>query len=102
MAYIKKAANYKFILNGSANPKIKEIMVIEDDGTVYFPIKEVASYLGIKVIMENTQINQKIKNKCYVQCNDEVANFTLNSKKIYKLTTTRKIQIMNIIIQTNQ
>ena len=24
-----------------------------------------------------------------MQCNDEVANFTLNSKKIYKLTTTR-------------
>ena len=88
MAYIKKQRTTS-LFEWFSKPKIKEMMVIEDDGTIYFPIKEIASYLVIKAIMENTLINQKIKNKCYVQCNDEVANFTLNSKKIYKLTTTR-------------
>jgi flagellar basal body-associated protein FliL len=47
MAYIK-SSELQVYLNGSANPKIKEMMVIEDDGTIYFPIKEIASYLGYK------------------------------------------------------
>ena len=36
----------KLYVNGSTNEKVKEMMVIEDDGTIYFPIKEIASYLG--------------------------------------------------------
>ena len=88
MAYIK-SSELQVYLNGSANPKIKEMMVIEDDGTIYFPIKEIASYLGYKSYNGEYSDKSEDKNKCYVQCNDEVANFTLNSKKIYKLTTTR-------------
>ena len=88
MAYIK-SSELQVYLNGSANPKIKEMMVIEDDGTIYFPIKEIASYLGYKSYNGEYSDKSEDKNKCYVQCNDEVANFTLNSKKIYKLTTTQ-------------
>ena len=88
MAYIK-SSELQVYLNGSANSKIKEMMVIEDDGTIYFPIKEIASYLGYKSYNGEYSDKSEDKNKCYVQCNDEVANFTLNSKKIYKLTTTR-------------
>ena len=36
----------KLYLNGSTNERVKEMMVIEDDGTVYLPIKDVAGYLG--------------------------------------------------------
>ena len=36
----------KLYINGSTNEKVKEMMVVEEDGTVYFPIKEIASYLG--------------------------------------------------------
>ena len=89
IAYIKNNT-LKLYLNGTQNEKVKEIMVIEDDGTVYFPIKEVASYLGYKSYNGEYSDKSEDQNKCYVQCNDEVANFTLNSKKIYKLTTTSK------------
>ena len=34
MAYIK-SSELQIYLNGSANTKIKEMMVIEDDGTIY-------------------------------------------------------------------
>ena len=88
MAYIK-SSELQVYLNGSANSKIKEMMVKEDDGTIYFPIKEIASYLGYKSYNGEYSDKSEDKNKCYVQCNDEVANFTLNSKKIYKLTTTQ-------------
>ena len=36
----------KLFVDGNINEKVKEMMVVEDDGTVYFPIKDVASYLG--------------------------------------------------------
>ena len=49
----------KLFVDGNINEKVKEMMVVEDDGTVYFPIKDVASYLGYQVIMESIQINQK-------------------------------------------
>ena len=88
MTYIR-SSELQVYLNGSANSKIKEMMVIEDDGTIYFPVKEIASYLGYKSYNGEYSDKSEDKNKCYVQCNDEVANFTLNSKKIYKLTTTR-------------
>ena len=88
MAYIK-SSELQVYLNGSANSKIKEMMVKEDDGTIYFPIKEIASYLGYKSYNGEYSDKSEDKNKCYVQCNDEVANFTINSKKIYKLTTTQ-------------
>ena len=88
MTYIR-SSELQVYLNGSANSKIKEMIVIEDDGTIYFPVKEIASYLGYKSYNGEYSDKSEDKNKCYVQCNDEVANFTLNSKKIYKLTTTR-------------
>ena len=78
----------KLYINGSLNEKVKDLMIVEDDGTVYFPIKDIASYLGYKSYNGEYSDKSEDKSKCYVQCDDEVANFTLNSKKIYKLTTT--------------
>ncbi len=87
MTYIK-GSQLQIYVNGVPNNKVTEMMVIEEDGTIYFPIKEIASYLGYKSYNGEYSDKSEDQNKCYVQCNDEVANFTLNSKKIYKLTTT--------------
>lgn len=87
MSYIK-SSQLQIYVNGASNNKITDMMVIEEDGTIYFPIKEIASYLGYKSYNGEYSDKSEDQNKCYVQCNDEVANFTLNSKKIYKLTTT--------------
>lgn len=76
----------KLSINGITNEKVKEMMVIENDGTVYFPIKEIASYLGYESFNGEYSDKSEEASKCYVQSEDEIANFTLNSNKIYKLT----------------
>lgn len=78
----------KLYVNGSASEKVKNMMVVENDGTVYFPIKEVAAYLGYESFNGEYTDKSEDASKCYIQCDDEVANFTLNSNKIYKLTTS--------------
>ena len=75
----------KLYINGNTNEKVKEMMVVESDGTIYFPIKVIASYLGYESY--NGEYTNKSENasKCYIQSEEEIANFALNSNKIYKL-----------------
>lgn len=83
--YIKDST-LKFYINGSTNEKAKEMMVVESDGTIYFPIKDIASYLGYESYNGEYTDKSEEASKCYIQSEDEIANFTLNSNKIYKLT----------------
>ena len=76
----------KLYINESLNEKVKEMMVVEADGTIYFPIKDIASYLGYESYNGEYTDKSEEASKCYIQCEDEIANFTLNSNKIYKLT----------------
>lgn len=76
----------KLYINGSINEKVKEMMVVESDGTIYFPIKDIAAYLGYESYNGEYTNKSEEANKCYIQSEDEIANFTLNSNKIYKLT----------------
>lgn len=76
----------KLYVDGSINEKVKEMMVVEDDGTVYFPIKDVASYLGYQSYNGEYTDKSEEASKCYIENDNEIANFTLNSNKIYKLT----------------
>lgn len=76
----------KLYLNGSTNERVKEMMVIENDGTIYFPIKDIAAYLGYESYNGEYTDKSEDASKCYIQSEDEIANFALNSNKIYKLT----------------
>ncbi len=78
----------KLYINGNTNEKVKEMMVIEADGTIYFPIKEIAAYLGYESYNGEYADKSEDASKCYIQCDDEIVNFALNSNKIYKLTTS--------------
>lgn len=78
-------AQLKVSVNGQVNQKVKDMLVIEADGTVYVPIKEIASYLGYESYNGEYSDKSEDTSKCYVQSENEVANFSLNSKKIYKL-----------------
>lgn len=80
----------KFTLNGQLNEQIKELVVVEDDGTVYFPIKEIAGYLNYESYNGEYTDKSEEPSKCYVQSENEIANFTLASNKIYKLDLTDK------------
>lgn len=84
LAYIQNS-KLKVSVNGQVNEKVKNLLIIEADGTVYVPIKEIASYLGYESYNGEYSDKSEDTSKCYVQSENEVANFTLNSKKIYKL-----------------
>ena len=45
LLYIQ-STTLKLTLDGQSNEKLKQLLVFENDGTIYVPIKEVASYLG--------------------------------------------------------
>ena len=45
LMYIKSTV-LKLTIDGQANDKLKEMLVFEDDGTIYVPIKEVATFFG--------------------------------------------------------
>lgn len=73
-------------IDGQANEKVKQMLVFESDGTIYVPIREIATYLGYQSYRGEYNRESEDVNKCYIQSEDEIANFTLNSKKIYKLS----------------
>lgn len=79
----------KLTIDAKANDKLKELLVFEDDGTIYAPIKEIASYFGYTSYNGEYSEKSEIQNKCYVQNENEVANFELGQNKIYKLDLTK-------------
>lgn len=92
VAYLMYVKNntLKLYLDGESNEKLKELLAIEEDGTVYVPIRDVASYLGYDSYSGEYSDKSEDRSKCYVQNKEgkEVANFTLNSNKVYKLDLT--------------
>ena len=60
-------------------------MLVEEGSTTYVPIRDIASYLGYESYSGDYAERSEEKNKCYIQSNNEIANFVLNSNKIYKL-----------------
>lgn len=80
----------KLTLDGQINDKLKQILVIEEDGTVYFPIKETAIFFGYESF--NGEYSDKSENpsRCYVQSENEIVNFSLGSNKLYKLDLSKR------------
>lgn len=75
----------RLYINGSTNEKVKEMMIVEADGEIYFPIRDIATYLGYESYNGEYAAKSEDANKCYIQNSNEIANFVLNSNKIYKL-----------------
>ena len=103
IAYIMyvKSNTLKVYLDGQTNDKLKELLMIEEDGTVYAPIKEIASYFGYESY--NGEYTEKSENasKCYIQNENEVVNFTLNSNKIYILDLTKSSENYEYVYTKN-
>lgn len=89
MAYLQ-SKTLKLTLDGASKEEIKQLLVFEEDGTIYVPIKEIAKYFGYESYNGEYQGISEEMSKCYVQSENEIANFTLGSNKIYKLDLTKK------------
>ena len=79
----------KLTIDGQANEKLKNLLVIESDGTIYAPIKEIASYFGYESYNGEYTEKSEEQSKCYVINDNEIANFELGQNKIYKLDLTQ-------------
>ena len=86
LVYVQ-STTMRLILDGQSNESLKQIIYMEN-GKMYFPIKEVASYLGYSSYNGEYSQRSEDQSKCYVQSENEVANFSLDSKTIYKLDLT--------------
>ena len=84
MMYLERA-RLKLVLNGQQNEDVKELLVIESDATIYVPVRAISSYLGYSCYNGEYTDRSEDNSRCYVQSEDEVANLTLNSNKVYKL-----------------
>lgn len=83
-------ARMKLIINGEENEKLKNLLVFESDGTIYAPIKEIASYFEYESYNGEYSEKSEEPSKCYVQNENEIVNFELGQNKIYKLDLTEK------------
>ena len=83
LLYIQ-STTLKLTLDGQANEKLKQLLVFEEDGTIYVPIKDVASYLGYDSFNGEYSDKSESQSKCYVQSKEEteIANFSLGSNVI--------------------
>ena len=89
LSYIKSNSLH-LNLDGVPNNDIKKLLVFEEDGSIYVPIKEVAKYFQYESYNgEYNNASEEIS-RCYVQNDSEIANLSLGTKKIYKLDITKK------------
>ncbi len=89
LAYIQSTI-MRLTMDGQANEKLKNMLVFEEDGTIYAPIKEIATYFGYDSFNGEYSEKSEQQSKCYVQNENEIANFELGENKIYKLDLTQK------------
>ena len=88
MVYIKQTT-LNVTLNGQSSNTIKNMISIDENNPqkVYVPIRKIAKLLGYNDYNGSYTTKSEEKNQCYVECENEVAMFALNSNVIYKTLT---------------
>ena len=87
LAYIQKS-KLRITLDNQPHDGIKDLLLIEEDGTIYLPVKEISQYFGYESYNGEYSDKSEDPSKCYVQSEKEVVNVSLGSSKIYKLDLT--------------
>ena len=86
LMYYIDSAQLKISIDGVSKNQLEDLLIIEND-KVYVPIRAFASYVGYESYSGDYKQYAEDQTKCYVQCANEIASFTMNSDKIYKLLT---------------
>lgn len=84
----QKGTELTLSLDGSNNGDFKNILVIEDDGTIYVPIRDSANYFGYSSYNGNYVNKSENSNECYVESQNEIVTFVANSNEIEKINPT--------------
>lgn len=85
MIYIKQNT-LRVYLDGRESSAIKNFIIIDEKNSqnVYVPIMKISSLLGYDYYTGDYVIKSEEANQCYVECEKEVAMFTLSDNVIYK------------------
>jgi len=87
LAYLQKS-KLRITLDDQQYDVLKDLLLIEEDGTIYLPVKEISKYFGYESYNGEYSEKSEDPSKCYVQSEKEVVNVSLGSNKIYKLDLT--------------
>lgn len=82
--YYIESTQLKISVDEKLTNQLEKVLIFED-GTVYVPIRSFSSYVGYKSANGDYKQYSEDTTKCYVQCDNEVATFSLGSNKIYKI-----------------
>ena len=72
-------------IDGTVNKEVLKILKIQEDGTIYVPIKQFASYVGYEAFNGKYEAKSEDDSKCYVQSKYEAVNLSLSNRRIYQL-----------------
>lgn len=82
--YYWNATQLKITIDGKANTNLKDILFIQED-KIYVPIRSFAQFVGYESYSGDYKQYAEDETKCYIKSINEIASFTMNSDKIYKL-----------------
>lgn len=92
-----KSDTLNVYLNGTINENLKSILIFEDnDSKVYIPIKKVANLFGYNSYNGDYIQPSENASKCYVESENEITNFSLNSNTIYKIIPNSNYEYIQI------
>ena len=83
-----KSQVLKLTMDGKASDAVKQLLIFEDDETIYVPIKKIAPYFGYESYSGEYSEKSETQSKCYLQDKKEAINFELGQEKIYKVNLT--------------
>ena len=93
-----QSTTLRVLIDGQSNEKLKSMLMFEDDGTIYAPIKEIASFFNYDSYDGSYEEKSQEKSKCYVQNASEVANFSLGSNSITLPENINEIEKLDLTV----
>ncbi|MCI9039361.1 MAG: hypothetical protein HFJ29_05785 [Clostridia bacterium] len=82
--YYWESTQLKTTIDGKENANLQSILLIQN-GQVYVPIRQFAEFVGYESYSGDYKQYAEDETKCYVKSTNEIASFSMNSDKIYKL-----------------
>jgi len=81
-------------LDGKSAKELENIFIMEENNKVYMPIKKMAEYLKYDAFTgDYITRSEDDKTKCYIETEEEVVSFILNSNIITKVIDGQSMQI---------
>lgn len=93
MFYLKSTQAPKRILdiNGAQEEVAQDVIISDDQGIEYISLKYLTDKLGYKYNKGAFREYGEDNTKCYIDNNEKIIGFTVNSSKIYKTTENSEI-----------